>query len=369
MTDGPIHNGVVAADGGPPIDMDRARSAMVAAINAAVAEELTEAGVAPRSPEARRVRAERMREAMQRGYAHVAPGSRPFEVAKRVLSGTYFDGFMHAGNLAYLALIALFPFIITAVALATALGEGANGTHALISLIEALPPSIGEPLMAPVREVLAARTGVLLWLGAVVGLWTVGSLIETIRDILRRAYGTRSGGSFWRYRLMSIGIIIGSVLLLLISVSAQVLLVGIEEVLARLLPDQFDATAQLLLSQAITVAGLFLSLYLLFLSLTPGRYRPRRYPKWPGALATTLWSVGVTQALPPLLGSMLAYDLTYGSLAGVMIVLFFFYLIGLGVVIGAELNAALAESPAEEQERLAAAGDRARLDSEGNEPA
>ncbi|MEO6581554.1 MAG: hypothetical protein ABIN68_01950, partial [Sphingomicrobium sp.] len=37
------------------------------------------------------------------------------------------------------------------------------------------------------------------------------------------------------------------------------------------------------------------------------------------------------------------YSLTYGSLAGVMIALLFFFVIGLGVVMGAELNAALAE--------------------------
>jgi membrane protein len=45
------------------------------------------------------------------------------------------------------------------------------------------------------------------------------------------------------------------------------------------------------------------------------------------------------------------YDLTYGSLAGVMIALFFFWLVGLGMVVGAELNAALAERP-EEQDML-----------------
>ncbi|HCY01845.1 MAG TPA: ribonuclease BN, partial [Erythrobacter sp.] len=48
------------------------------------------------------------------------------------------------------------------------------------------------------------------------------------------------------------------------------------------------------------------------------------------------------------LRNFFAYDLTYGGLAGVMIVLFFFWLVGLGVVIGAELNAALAETPEEE---------------------
>ena len=40
------------------------------------------------------------------------------------------------------------------------------------------------------------------------------------------------------------------------------------------------------------------------------------------------------------------YSLTYGSLAGVMVALIFFFIVGLGVVIGAELNAALAESGA-----------------------
>ena len=47
-------------------------------------------------------------------------------------------------------------------------------------------------------------------------------------------------------------------------------------------------------------------------------------------------------ALPWVLRALFHYDLTYGSLAGVMIALFFFWLVGLGLVVGAELNAALA---------------------------
>ena len=46
------------------------------------------------------------------------------------------------------------------------------------------------------------------------------------------------------------------------------------------------------------------------------------------------------------IGLVGGYSLTYGSLAGVMIALLFFFFVGLGVVIGAELNAALAESGA-----------------------
>jgi membrane protein len=54
-----------------------------------------------------------------------------------------------------------------------------------------------------------------------------------------------------------------------------------------------------------------------------------------------------------------SYDLTYGSLAGMMIALFFFYLVGLGMVVGAELNAALAETP-EERDMLEQADDHTR---------
>jgi membrane protein len=44
------------------------------------------------------------------------------------------------------------------------------------------------------------------------------SLVETIRDILRRAYGTQWEHAFWRYRLMSTGLIIASVVLILVSI-------------------------------------------------------------------------------------------------------------------------------------------------------
>jgi membrane protein len=348
----------------PELPGDGSPAAIATAIDAAVTEEMVHQGVSPRSPEARRIRAERVRSAVQRGYARVAPQGRTLEVLKRVATGAWFDGFIHAGNLAYMALIALFPFMITATALMTAFGQTADGQHALEGLLQTLPPDVARPLTGPVAEVLAARTGPLLWVGGLVGLWTVGSLIETIRDILRRAYGTQFSRSFWHYRLYSIGLIVGAVMLLLMSVSAGVFLVGAQEVLVRLLPDQLDALFEIALSKLVTVALLYLSVYILFWTLTPGRYRKPCYPKWPGAAAATLWMVGVAVALPPLLASMVAYDLTYGSLAGVMVVLFFFYLIGFGVVIGAELNAALTESPEEEADRLGQA-DNARRPTAG----
>jgi membrane protein len=188
----------------------------------------------------------------------------------------------------------------------------------------------------------------------------VGSLVETIRDILRRAYGTRATQAFWKYRLLSTGIIIGAVILLMLSLIAQFVIGAAQEVIEAWMPQLYDALGRLALSRTVPALGLFGSLYLLFLTLTPAAYRKRRYPKWPGALLVAAWWVGTAIALPPLLAGVFSYDATYGSLAGVMIVLFFFWLIGLGMVMGAELNAALAETPEEEEDRIGQADNRAK---------
>ncbi|PQM27865.1 ribonuclease BN [Sphingopyxis lindanitolerans] len=327
----------------------KAVAALEREVAAEVEQKFLAEGHSPHSPEARAERAERVKlraraqGAIERGRETLGPGTRVFRVMRRVIVGTYTDGFIHAGNLAYLALIALFPFFILVAAVVSLLGGSAGGEAAIEAVFSVMPPTVAKALAGPIREVMGARTGLFLWLGAIVALWTVGSFIETMRDILRRAYGTHFSRGFFHYRLLSIGIITGAVVLMILSFSMQVLIVGVEQFVTRVLPSAYQAAGTVALSRIVSGAGLFLAIYMLFYSLTPSKYRRLKCPKWPGALFTTLWWVAVTLALPPLLASLMSYDATYGSLAGVMVALFFFYLVGLGMVIGAELNAALVE--------------------------
>jgi membrane protein len=99
------------------------------------------------------------------------------------------------------------------------------------------------------------------------------------------------------------------------------------------------------LARARGIAALFVALYLVFYSLTPSKYRWSKCPKWPGAAFTTIWWAATSAGLPYLLGLLGGYGRTYGSLAGFVVALFFFWLVGFGLVIGAHLNAALASTP------------------------
>ena len=129
----------------------------------------------------------------------------------------------------------------------------------------------------------------------------------------------------------------------------------LQRFIVDLVPGARDVVGLLTLLRAAPALMLFGSLYLLFYILTPKRYRGGDCPKWPGAAFVAGWWVLTTALLPVILSSLGGYDLTYGSLAGVMIALIFFFVIGLGLVIGAELNAALAETPVPSQEEVEAA--------------
>lgn len=295
--------------------------------------------VSPISPEARA--AQGNRNALRR----LSWLQRPWEIVKRVAVGTYADGFIHAGNLAYLALVSVFPFFIVTAALAHYLGQGRETMHAVDGILRTLPRSVRILIRQPVTDVLAQRTGSLLWLGGLLGLWTTGSFIETIRDILRRAYGVRFTKPFWQYRLLGTALIVGSVLLMLVSFALQLALTGAEQFVVHLLPRATGLIGWIGWSRLAPLAALFVALYLVFFSLTPSKYRVAGCRKWPGAAFTALWWLFVTMALPFALAKLGGYDRTYGSLAGVVVALLFFYLVGFGLVIGAHLNAALAEAP------------------------
>jgi membrane protein len=264
-------------------------------------------------------------------------------VTQRVALGVYNGGFSWAGNFAYLSLLSVFAFFIVAAAAISAFGQTASGDALLAAFLQTLPPSAAQALAQPIASAMTARTGPLLWFSALVGLWTTTSLIETIRHIVHEAYGVRTQRPFWEYRLSAIAMIIAIVVLMMAALSANVLLVSVREFVTQMFPNMQTTALILRLSGSLPFLILFAALYALFHVLTPRGTQQRRLLIWPGAVAISLWWLAIITILPWVVRGAVDYELTYGSLAGVMITLIFFYLVGLGMVFGAQLNAAIAE--------------------------
>jgi len=278
---------------------------------------------------------------MRLSFERFGRAGRIARVAYKVLDRTFDDGFVHAGNLAYLSLTTLFPVFVIIAAVAGSLGRGAYGSRALSAFFAAVPPQVGKLLAGPIGDLVHRSSGRLLTFGIIVGLWSAAGYIETIRDIINRAYGSTNGISIWKRRLASTGAIILTVLLILIAFASQFVLTGAGQFVQRILPLSHEAARYINLSLLAPPIILFVALDTLFASLTPAKYR-ECCPEWPGALLTTTVWIGATALLPKVIAGVANYQLTYGSLAGVMISLLFFYVVGLGLVTGAHLNAVLA---------------------------
>ena len=249
-----------------------------------------------------------------------------------------------AGNLAYLSLLSLFPFFVLVVMVAGALGRTEDGMRAIVTVLGLLPPSVAALLNGPVSDVVAERaSGGLITFGVLVIFWTVTSYAEAVREIIRDAHGDRPQVRLWRYRALSLAVVLAAVLLMLAALAMQLLLGAAEAAMAALLPPGalpgLALELRLLLPAASLFAGLCIALY--------GLTMPRRRAfatTWPGALVITTGWIAVTMAMPPILAGFSRWSLAYGSLTGVIVTLIYFWLLGLWLVFGVHFNAALAKA-------------------------
>ncbi len=136
------------------------------------------------------------------------------------------DGIEHAGYLAFLFLLSIFPFLVFMFAIAGFIGQTEIGLK-LISIIldnKLIPENILKSLAPRFKEIESGPPQGLLTFAIVGAIWTASSAVEGVRTILNRAYRVHTPPAYILRRLLSIGqflvlaAIIILVLLLLIIV-------------------------------------------------------------------------------------------------------------------------------------------------------
>jgi membrane protein len=251
---------------------------------------------------------------------------------------TEHDGLTVAGYMAFAAFTSLFPFLIFLAALASVLGTRETADQIVEGMFLFLPTDVARTLAPAVHEVMAGHHGGLLTIGVLATLWTASSGVEALRDALNRAYEVKDWQPLWWRRLQSMVVVVVGALILFVASLAVIL----GPVLWRLLEvfGRPSAEAELVwaigryvLSTIVLAAGL-LALHLWL----PNHDRPVRAVLSGVLLTLVLWLAGAS-LFSLYLGTIADYSVTYGSLGGVVITLFFFYLTGALFILGAEYNA------------------------------
>ena len=271
-----------------------------------------------------------------------------FRLARRILWQAYYNfdkdnGWMMAGHIAYMGLFALFPFLIFLVALAGFIGQGEAANNSVELGLELLPTDVASALKPAIDEVRRAPHAGLMTFGILATLWASSSGLEALRHALNLAYAVADQPAFWRTRLESLLL---TILAAIVVIVVMVLLVVIPLVLdtvqivfhkqAGTIPQQDFYSGSREALGFLLLLGLLMLLYRVLPSV-----RLRATEIVPGALlAWVLW-IGAVWGYSIYLRSVPSFSITYGSLGGIIVTLFFFYISAFLFVFGAEFNSVL----------------------------
>ncbi|MGV3520537.1 YihY/virulence factor BrkB family protein [Luteitalea sp.] len=251
----------------------------------------------------------------------------------------------YAAALAYRGLLAFFPFAIFFIALANSFDAwrlfDILGEWARMEPQGRVPAAIKGWLVTQTRE---RASPAVVSMGAMVAVWAVGSGARLLRRALAVAAQEPEVHPPWKRLAISL---VAAPLLAGAILSVVLLLTVTQRVLWRLggWIDLNDAVVfrwdWLRLPVGSALAALLLSVVYLFLS-------PERHPGrsvLPGAgVATVVWT-GASILLPLAVSSGLKFGVSYGSFTAAIALLVYLYVAAMGLLFGAELNAALRIGP------------------------
>lgn len=250
----------------------------------------------------------------------------------------YDQGAVLAGYIAYAAMLSLFPFLIFAISLAGVLIGDAESQKAAALLFDAVPEHVARTLEPVLLEVLGNDRRGIVTISAIGTIYAASNGVQAVRIGLDRAYDIDTPRNFLLNRLVSIGIVIvgffvfGALALLIIF--APLAFQITEAITGYQIPLIADLVRYL-----IGGALLYASLWLMHRTLPA---RPMGWKRlWPGIMVSlVMWGLLAT-AMSVYVANTPTYTLTYGALAGVAVTLLFFYLTGVSIIFGAEVNATI----------------------------
>ena len=271
------------------------------------------------------------------------------ELAKRVWKSINDDDvFGRSAQLAYYFFLALFPALICITALIGVFAaSSAQLRQSLMSYIAtALPPSAYDLVGKTLQRTTEASGGGKIGFGLIASLWSATAGVTALEDTLNAVYNVKESRPLWKTYGIAFGLtIVGSILVI---VALVVILFG--NTLANAVASDVGLGPVATWSWKILewpVALFFLALVFSFTYYFCPDVDQRHW-QWitPGAvIGMTTWIVA-SAVLRVYLHFYNSYTATYGSLGAVMILLLWFYVTGMMLLLGAEVNAEIENAAA-----------------------
>ncbi|MGO4383060.1 YihY/virulence factor BrkB family protein [Specibacter sp. RAF43] len=265
-------------------------------------------------------------------------------VAKRTISEFNRDGGTDkAAALTYFGVLSLFPAILALVSILGLIGQAQQTTKVLLDLVSKLTDgAIVETIRGPVQQLTTSpAAGWTFAIGLVTALWSASGYVGAFSRAMNRIYGTEEGRPAWKLRpalllVTLVAVLMAAVIALFLVVSGT-----ITAAVGAALGMGDAAISIWEVGKWPVVAALVIFLIAILYYFTPNVRQPKFRWITVGASVAVVVMVLASAAFGIYVANFSKYEATYGTIAGMIILLLWLWLINMALVFGAEVDAEL----------------------------
>jgi membrane protein len=264
-----------------------------------------------------------------------------FAIARRVMREAASDRIsLTAAGCAFYATLALFPAIFLLVLIYGMAFDRATVEPQLEILRELVPYETYDLIAARLHDLIEQPRPAMSW-GAIVSgavaIWSASAGTRAMLGALNMAHDVAETRGFLHYHLLAIGITLSATVAATLAIASLVAVPGVAALLGLPSPQAWALRG---LSMGTVLAFVFLGLIVVY-RLGPSGEHPGLLWTLPGAVvATLIWALA-SFGFTLYVSNFATYDLMYGPLGAVVVLLMWFWVSVYVVLLGAELNVAL----------------------------
>ena len=242
-----------------------------------------------------------------------------------------------ASGVAFYLLIALVPTIGATVALYGLVADPGDVQSLITELGTVVPADALQLIEEQLVRITSAETtaGFAAIFGALVALWGASKAIDAMMTSLNIAYDEKETRGFIKRKATGLALTLGLAIFMVIVIS---LLVGAPVMLEFVGLGKISEVIINILRWPLLFAVAVAAMSMLY-RWGPSRATPKwRWLSWGSIIATGVWMIA-SAGFSIYATNFGSYTETYGTLGAVVLLLFWFYLTGFSIILGAEINA------------------------------